>query len=205
MPNTLPLQYHNLFRAQNEIGWDQIIKGRFTNEWQHTLDTQLDGNIRNWVTYCIRTILQDMFEVWKLRCDQEHGTNQEDTRRRDIARLAPQVARLFEQKNDIDHSDLHLLSKSADEILTSPTAIIENWIFKTSLRVRDSIRRRRLKDKNTNQPIHPFFTQKIPQKQRVRKSGQKSNNTQLRPTMITQFFQSTSTKLQRKNNDLRPP
>jgi hypothetical protein len=205
IPITLPVKYHQLFHAQSRIGWDHIIKGRFANEWQHALDTQTEGNTRNWVTYCIRITLLDIFEVWKLRCDQEHGTNQEDTRQRALARLTPQVARLFEQRKDIDQSDAHLFSKSEDDILIAPTAIIENWIFKTSLRVRDSIRRRRMKEKNTIRPIHPYFTQDIPQKQKVKQKGRQSINTQLRPTMITQFFHTHPHSQPKQKNDLKPP
>jgi hypothetical protein len=80
IPTTLPPQYHQLFQAQQKIGWNQIIKGRFANEWQLTLAITQEGDTKNWVTYCIRIILQGVFEVWKLRCDQEHGNTTEDTR-----------------------------------------------------------------------------------------------------------------------------
>jgi hypothetical protein len=168
VPTTLPTQYHQLFQAQNDIGWDQIVNGRFTNELQVTLDTTQEGNSSNWVTYCIRIVLQEMYKVLKLRCDQEHGKNQEDTRQRALDRLAPQIQRLFDHLHEIDQTDAHLFSKSKDDILLSPTAIVENWIFKTSLRVRNSIKRRRQKEKNTTRPIHPFFTHHILQKQKTK-------------------------------------
>jgi hypothetical protein len=91
IPTNLPQKFHHLFQAQSTIGWNQIINGRFANEWQLTLDSSHDGRPRNWVTYCIRSVLQEMFEVWKLRREHEHGKNHEDTRKRALDRLTPQV------------------------------------------------------------------------------------------------------------------
>jgi hypothetical protein len=147
IPTTLPPQYHQLFQAQQKIGWNHLIKGGFANKWQLTLDTTREGDTKNWVTYCVRIIRQGVFEVWKLRCEKEHGTTKEDIRQRALNRLTPQVSQLFDQKENIDQSDAHLFNKSKEEILLAPTAIIENWVFKTSIRVKDSIKRRRQKEK----------------------------------------------------------
>jgi hypothetical protein len=161
IPITLPPQYHQLFQAQSNIGWNQIITGRFAIEWQLTLDTQGTPS-STWVTYCIRIVLQEMYEVWKLRCDQEHGKSQEDTRQRALNRLTPQVERLFEKQHDIDQTDAHIFNKSKEDVLCAPTAIIENWIFKTSLRVRDSIKRRRKKEKTHNVTYSPILHSSTP-------------------------------------------
>jgi hypothetical protein len=143
--------------------------------------------------------------VWKLRCDQEHGKTMEDTRQRALHRLTPQVTHLFNQQNQIDQPDAHLFSKPLDEILRAPTAIIENWVFKTSIRVKDSIKRRRQKEKNTNLPIHPFFNRHSPITHKVRTKSHRSKERQLRPTIITQFFHSNSHSSAAHKNDLRPP
>jgi hypothetical protein len=205
VPTTLPQQYHQLFQAQQKIGWNQIIKGRFANEWQLTLDTTQEGNTKNWVTYCVRIILQGVFEVWKLRCEKEHGTTKEDIRQRALNRLTPQVSHLFDQKENIDQSDAQLFNKSKEDILIAPTAIIENWVFKTSIRVKDSIKRRRQKEKNTILPIHPFFHTQGPIKHISITKQKQTQDRQFRPTLLTHFFQSTPKTHNQTKNDLRPP
>jgi hypothetical protein len=205
MPNNLPPKFHQLFLAQSTIGWNHIIYGRFANEWQLTLDSRQDGSPSNWVPYCIRIVLQEIFEVWKLRCDHEHGKNQEDTRKRALDRLTPQVERLFDYQNAIDQTDTHLFSKPKEDILLAPTPVIENWIFKTSLRIRDSIRRRRQKEKNTILPIHPFFTNHTSQKPNTKIKRYVNKATPLIPTMITKIFKAIPVIPKQTDNDLRPP
>jgi hypothetical protein len=69
----------HVFLAQREIGWHQILKGRFSQEWKKAQDRCLgpsaarEENGSTWMIKIIEVWLSQWLKLWKLRNEDRHG------------------------------------------------------------------------------------------------------------------------------------
>ena len=89
--------------VQRLIGWDQILKGRYSKQWAVLMDRHLGAarthknNGTSWVTGLSQRMLQQWLEVWAARNRDRHGsdykTKAEATKRQAIR----EVTQLYDQ------------------------------------------------------------------------------------------------------------
>jgi hypothetical protein len=207
IPDFLPPHYHALHQKQSSIGWNHILGGRFTKEWQKTTSTQ-------WVTYTIRIIWDELYTIWKARSTKNHGDSLDEKSARALQLITPKVLDLYQQRQDLDTDDQYIFKIEVEELLQQPMQNIKMWVHKATLRIRNSKARRKAKHKAkkykiTNQ-LHPFFqntnktTITITNKQ---PSSRPKNNKKIQTTTLLTFFPRkrpvSSPPL--TNNDLFPP
>jgi hypothetical protein len=193
-----------LFQTQGHIGWNHIIYGRFANEWTNPLF----GSTKKWLQYTIRILFQQIYEVWKARCDVNHGNSERDTRKRDLLRLTPKITKMYNLQDQIDQTDRNIFSKTSDQLLELPTNCIENWLFKAKLRIQNSIKLRKLKERNITQQIHPFFQQNNIVPKPTTTNQHVVPQKRFQATFLTQFFlakQNENRNAKIPKNDLKPP
>jgi hypothetical protein len=208
-PTFLGKQFYSLFDKQAQVGWDQILMGRFSKSWTTVPTTSLDCR---WLSYTIRTIWNQLYEVWTARCKTAHGEDTHSKRKRALLRLTPQVEQLYKEKEHISSDYKYIFKNKIEDTLNLPTPAIENWLFKARLRIQ-SCKKRTAKHKKSNGPLHPFFTSNLSKKGQ---SQLRNRKTQLKKkeyhqkgkitTSITKYF---AVLRQRKTsspkNDLLPP
>jgi hypothetical protein len=168
-PHFVNLQYHQLFQQQCEIGWNQILHGRFSKHWT-SLQQQINNKVpTNWLSYTIKIIWQHFHQIWKHRCSVNHGITQDDKRTRALLRLTPKITSLYNKIPQIDPSDCNIFEKSQEELLALPTHAIERLLHKAQILTAESIKRQQQKTKGTHQPIRNYFYRIVPvQQQQVR-------------------------------------
>jgi hypothetical protein len=77
-------------RAQSDIGWHQILNGRFAKEWKQAQNAYLGtrANKRNngdtWMTSVITTWFQQWLKLWKLRKIDMGETRLQSARHRSV-------------------------------------------------------------------------------------------------------------------------
>ena len=65
---------HDLSQSQDAIGWDQLMKGRFSNLWnEQSLLASQRTQKTNWTVEVIDCIFQHWWELWELRNQDRHG------------------------------------------------------------------------------------------------------------------------------------
>ena len=75
-----------VYDGQSEIGWDQILFGRFHKRWQERHVEYLrytkrhKGKAIQWIPKICELILTTVLKQWKLRNDHQHGTTPESCR-----------------------------------------------------------------------------------------------------------------------------
>jgi hypothetical protein len=210
-PKFLPPHLYALFDKQSLIGWDQILMGRFSRIWTSTTESHRMST--NWLTFAIRTLWQQFYEVWITRCNRTHGEDTNTKRRMALLRLSPQVELLYQQMHVIPNTEQYIFQKTKEETLNLPTFALENWIFKAKIRLK-AMRAREAKTKQ-GKTIHPFFlsqSSKYKLKKKVQKSQHQGNGRRAPikriATTITKFFtykHKTQLKSLHLNNDLFPP
>jgi hypothetical protein len=92
-------------RAQADIGWHHILKGRLSKQWGKAqakylgsrADTKNNGD--TWMTKVIEVMLREWLKLWKLRNEDRHGSNRH-TRRQAEERQAIRELQQFYDAHD---------------------------------------------------------------------------------------------------------
>jgi hypothetical protein len=69
-PVALPIEYENIRESQEEIGWNQLLYGRWTKQWTDTYNRETnttDGT--QWASNHIKCIWRHIHQRWRERCD----------------------------------------------------------------------------------------------------------------------------------------
>ena len=128
--------YQRLIDHQGQIGWHNLLKGRFALEWAHLQEDYLiERNERSsranglaWTTNMIDCIWESWFDLWKMRNDRRHGTD-ENTRK--IARheqAAREVSLAYDQKDLVMIQERNLFDIPLEERLQGTAAQLRQWL-----------------------------------------------------------------------------
>ena len=127
-PTTInfPASVQHIADSQAGIGWDQILRGRFSEEWAKYQQAHLGQydpkkNGQTWATTVIQSILTGWLDLWNLRNGDRHG--RDNTTRAQAEKV--QAVRELEQIYD----------GYLDQIMPR-----HNWILTTPLEQRKNLR-----------------------------------------------------------------
>jgi hypothetical protein len=135
---TYPEQYQDLILSQNYIRWDHLFCARWSNQWSilHSNYPQrvgLDSKLASgsaWVCKIGRKILQQWFDLWKIRNSERHG--QDIIEQRAIRRtfLKSQLDKLYALRDSTMPIDRHMfLADPSTHLALQPNLDnIERWI-----------------------------------------------------------------------------
>jgi hypothetical protein len=158
IPTFLHIRYAPLFKAQSQIGWHNILQGRFSKSWLARISSD-ETVARRWITYTIKHIWNVWYEVWKYRCDTNQGDNPANKEIRMRQKLLPQVKQLYDEVDNVDPSDAYFFKSTQEELLLRQPQDIERWVRIAKLRIKDSVARVKQKIKQSHLPIHQYFLQ----------------------------------------------
>ena len=131
-PVLFPADVRKLILSQNAIGWRQIFRGRFSQEWQriqtayylkhkHKSPSKRTGE--RWQKQFIITIWELWFRLWALRNGEVHGTTHEtrsQAQRREVDR---QLTEIYASRMFMDPETQILLETSQDIQAQKPTHV----------------------------------------------------------------------------------
>ena len=149
-PCLFPMEVRRLIIQQNEIGWRQIVRGRFSTEWErlqndyynrHRKKTRYRRTGTMWQKQLILLIWELWFELWKLRNDQIHGTTAETRAQADRRDMERQLTAIYASRNLLEPRVQDLLAPDLESHLQRPVNVTRNWLAVTGPVVRDSMRR----------------------------------------------------------------
>jgi hypothetical protein len=131
-PTYLDSTFTSLFQAQSQIGWDHILKGRFAKDWIPAISTTKQMTPRRWVSYTIRILWHALYNVWKSRCDVNHGTTTCTQQESFLQEITPSIALFYSDRDKIDPTDQYIFKHLQDKSLRQPSHAI-----KTGYRLRN--------------------------------------------------------------------
>jgi hypothetical protein len=152
-----PILFHNdvraVIRQQNLIGWRQLIKGRFSNEWSKL---QVDHYARmrsrrgtpdkrsghRWQIKLIRLIWKEWMKLWKLRNEELHGRNAAEKARLERRAVELELREVYERRNHLEPRVRELLlTREEHEHVRQPVWVTRNWLAVNAPIIRESARR----------------------------------------------------------------
>jgi hypothetical protein len=166
---------HRLVESQQAIGWNQILKGRWTTEWVRSYDLIYPNQGEKYATAQLTSLWHAVLTTWKQRCELLHDT---ETNHPSLFKktLEPKVQALYAMKQEIDHIDQQALRQTIETTMNLPITQIRGWIKQTDAFIRQALRRRKKRLKNGTHAITSYF----------RPTNTQPHETQICQTPVTQ-------------------
>ena len=149
-PVLFPQDVRLLIHRQNAIGWRQILRGRFSKEWEriqnayymrHKLKTSFKRTGARWQQQFITVIWDAWFNLWSTRNGEVHGTTaatRAQAQRREVAR---QITEIYASRDLMEPEAAALLETNEDTHVQRPTHVTQNWLALAGPVIRKSVRR----------------------------------------------------------------
>jgi hypothetical protein len=156
-PDDLPLHLYPLYNAQHKIGFNQLVKGRWSKQWIEHYDqlTQTDQGLK-WASSILRELWKAVLEKWKRRCTAAHQENETTT---DTAhKMADtQIDLIYDSFPQIDTVDRRLLQRPSEEIKKLPLKQKRAWIRRTQPHITESLQRAKTRQQMNTRPLTAYF------------------------------------------------
>jgi hypothetical protein len=162
-------RFQYLVNAQNKIGWQHLLKGRFSHHWLQCqqlhiyLDPSIDSTKNTgerWLKRILHCLWNSLWQVWLLRNDDLHGRDRQQREQKRIQKLTPRVTALYEKAEMLLAKDKDLFAIPLETRLTFPSGEICTWIKLVTPTVKQAIADADKFLRLTNHRILPFL---IPQ------------------------------------------
>ena len=133
-----PRCYAALIQSQNDIGWDQLYRGRWSVEWRQQQDNYMtnhpDGlpiSGSDWVRGLGRLLIDQWFQLWKLRNDDRHGKDQEQQRILRERIIHASIREMYTYRSKVCPADRHIFHESAEEHIQRHPLLnsMEDWLL----------------------------------------------------------------------------
>jgi hypothetical protein len=158
LPAFLPAAYINLFNRQCQIGWHQIILGRFTKLWAtcQNLYSHTTKGLQQ-ISTLAATILQQVYSIWKIRCNIQHCKTQLDRDNKLQHQLQPKVHAIYSASSRLTALDQTQFTASVESVLALPIHQLEHWIRRNTKFIQAGIKRAIHQDRINTPSIRQFF------------------------------------------------
>jgi len=137
-PSTYPdARHQRLIQQQNEIGWRNFMRGRWTKKWAHQQhrfsqkqkQTKTSKTIgRNWVSIMIRTIWDSIYELWEQRNQDLHGSDLESYKEAQRQKMLRELRHAYGTKANQPPHCQPLFQVPLDEMEQLNNHRIQNWL-----------------------------------------------------------------------------
>ena len=149
-PILFPNEVRTLILTQNAIGWRQIFRGRFSQEWQriqneynmkHKRKAGFKRTGERWQQQFIKLIWDSWSQLWRMRNGEVHGTSAATRAQAQMREVGRQLVEIYAAQEFMEPEVQVLLEEGQDAHATRPTNAIQNWLSMAGPAIRRSVRR----------------------------------------------------------------
>jgi hypothetical protein len=130
-------RFRLLVQAQNKIGWQHIMKGRFSQHWTHVQNKHIDDDPDidsekqsgdRWLKRILNHLWTSLWQVWLLRNDDLHGRDKEEKERKRIDKLTPRIHAIYALKDRLLACDKPILDLPIHDRLQLHSRELSTWL-----------------------------------------------------------------------------
>ena len=149
-PVLFPVEVRSLILTQNKIGWRQILRGRFSQEWQriqnayymtHRTKLAFKRTGKRWQQQFISVIWSSWFQLWSSSIGEVHGTNAETRAVAQEREVGRQLTEIYAPRAFMEPEAEALLDSDPETHMQRPTQVTKNWLATTGPVIRRSVKR----------------------------------------------------------------
>jgi hypothetical protein len=135
MSNTYQSQkYIELVQDQSDIGWHNVMKGRFSYKWDECQQSYLvsikDKNKKTgkWSATVISFLFSKWFELWKIRNSHHHGVTTREKNERSEEKTTKEMEYLYANKEKVQFQNRDLFRESIEIHKEEPAPRKALWV-----------------------------------------------------------------------------
>jgi hypothetical protein len=154
----LPDIMEKINTGQERIGWNQLLLGRISIEWEKTYNRQTNTtNGQKWTSEIIRQLWKYHETRWNERCNKIHSED-ETTNKKNNEIMDNEIQTLYSQKDKLDEVDRKLLSQPISKRLKMDIKAKSAWLKCAKKEVLKGIKTNKEKIRKENRSIQKYFT-----------------------------------------------
>jgi hypothetical protein len=165
-PNNREPIFRALVTSQNKIGWQHILKGRFSKQWtqiqgRHILDKpDIDSQKQSgdrWLTLTPHHLWTHPWQAWLLRNEDPRGHDNDEKERKRIDKLRFQIHALYSKQPLLLACDRPIFDLPIDERMKLKSGELTTWVKLVTATVKRAIADAEQHLRDTNHSITAFL------------------------------------------------
>jgi hypothetical protein len=130
----IPETVTNIAAAQEAIGWEQVLRGKLSQQWQRRQQAHLGDratkkdNGQTWATAIITFILEQWKDLWILRNGDRHGRDAQSRAQALNRQAIRELEQLYTLKGEIQPCHDWILQPPLEERKQMRTNVMRAWI-----------------------------------------------------------------------------
>jgi exonuclease III len=195
-PDPYPLRYQRLLKQQRFIGWNNLLRGKFSEEWKYLQEQhctrqhrKMNNKQRQWMTKLLRTLWIRIHDLWLARNDDRHGSTNKAKSQASQQQAQRTIRALYLLKDLVLSEDRDLFYDSIEAHLQQPLRELNAWITTHQGLIAYSVRVAKLAARSNTKPITEHFTiLKNRQRRQIPTSVVLPEPTHYRNTKLTNYI-----------------
>jgi hypothetical protein len=165
-PNNREPRFRMLVNAQNRIGWQHILKGRFSHHWTQTQgrhiidDPALDASKQTgdqWLKHTLHHIWTMLWQVWLERNEDLHGREKDEREKKRLEKIRPRIIALYNTHDSLLANDKQIFELPLLDRLQHSSGELETWVRLVTPTVKRAVADANQHRRDTNHTITTFL------------------------------------------------
>ena len=186
--------YIALRQAQDHIGWDHFLRGKFADGWtrlqyHYALRTNKLKQSQNWQIKLIKFLANQSFTYWCTRNKARHGHDKATSHAKKLEQAHRDITAIYALRDKVLPQDQELFFASLELHLLQPYDQLRSWLQLNRNLIQFSVRAAASKSTACTPRITKFF-QSNPNRRRSRIRQQTSRRApkSFQPSRMTKFY-----------------
>jgi hypothetical protein len=170
-PNNREPVFRALVNSQNKIGWQHLLKGRFSNQWtiiqgRHILDDpEIDQQKQSgdrWLKQVLHHLWTHLWRLWISRNEDLHGRDNDEKERKRLEKLRPRILALYAKKDLLMACDKPILELPIHTRMKLHSRELETWVRLVTPTIKRALADAEQHLRDTNYTITDFLAHARP-------------------------------------------
>jgi exonuclease III len=198
--------YIQLRHSQDDIGWDQFLRGKLSEDWnrlQHRYACRHSKNeqSKNWLQWLVRYMASQLYNLWLSRNRDRHGHDSASQYQAKLLQTRRDITEMYSFLDKVLPHDRDLFCSSLDAHLIQPLSQLKGWLAVNKPLILMSVRQAKDQSVAKTPRLTRFFKPSQPSKSFRGQARHRPPTKNFHPTRMTQFAKSIT----RRRSKLPPP
>jgi hypothetical protein len=197
-PTDYPHRYQRLLKQQQAIGWNNLLRGKFSEDWRYLQDQychshhiQMTHKQRQWLTKLLRTMWIRIHDLWTNRNEDRHGRNSKAQFQASHHQAQRTIRALYLLREKVLSEDRDIFYSDLENHLQQPLRELSAWITAHQGLIAYSVRVANLAARSNTLPITEHFDLLHRRRKRFKRSTILPEPTAFRNLKLTSFIKVT--------------
>jgi hypothetical protein len=168
-----PPRYQRLLKQQKSIGWNNFLRGKFSEEWRYLQQQycirhhrHMSHSQRQWLSKLLRTMWNRIHTLWLARNDDRHGRTSKAKTQASLQQAHRTIRSLYLLKDLVLSEDRDLFYDDVSAHLQQPLRELNAWVTTHQGLIAYSVRVAKLAARSNTKPITEHFPHLRPHRKR---------------------------------------